>query len=1193
MSPLDHLDTAHDVANATNNTLPPLRPSSTRAEPSEQSLPDAASPSPSSPPQQGPESAFMGGVALENYRRALESNRKSSPATLDKAHPPVKTANSRNKPLPPPINTDLPLKRPSLPAKQVKHAASFSVDSQNTAGTTGRRPAGTRLTSEPPALAGTQAANDLQKNNDLQKSKERISLWKKPVSGLLMRRKASQNAPDLRPLPLPQKPSESTFDPRIKGTRVHDFSAPRQRVVPTRKPTVPGAEVWTGWESREGHSQASAASQANVTDLPLRTQTATSAGSESTNKTVEPSPDPAARQQSPELVKEPSQKSTRQVDPASLDNKPLPEQPPPPPPSDKDKDDNVPTRSASNWSRPISEASSVKRTNPSTRTTRSRHISLSDGSIRDSLPKHMKSTSSRFSFDMMGAARAEKLLEERHRQKELERKANDPGPLRRDSRFDEFEEDNFDYDAAMDDDGLEERIPGVNADFDDDDVFFEDVPFEEDIPMLGEVDVIDEEDDPDNDQENFAGFVFARSNPQSSLVSPATPTMAATPRDASGRPIGHAITKDGTPNILAALSPLPTDSEVSEEEPVEDDDDLEGSGIHGLPAPPKSAKSAKSTYDPTVFQERRNMVSDDPLSGSTAGHDNELYFDRGLQEELQMAADEIQESTIDESIFDIDDTDQFGRPIPGAFAQAMKAVKEQEQQKKRESDMTSQSGMSASTAHTSISVLQPSTLPAEKLDGTDSAAAQEPPPATPPSQSTEDKVAAYLQQALAKAAASDLDSRWNETPEPSPAPGDPNVTITSPTTAGSQPNSAGLMNDPSCDVYDDDYEDDGFGRGFDDDYDDYDDDFGADFIAEANAEALAYDSEGFYGQEFGFYSAPLPQPHHASTPSNGSNGSLGSDTFYGGYFGPSGGLNRSASGHVTREPNLTPITERSEYSNRNSILSMGLPSAALPTSAGLDGRHPIQSPGLSALMGMDDGDFSLSGLYRLRNKAFGGSQISLSSSKDGSPRSERAPPFEERHAPPWEMGRPHSHLGLVPAGASSVHHARKGSNYSLWSSNSDVATSNPNSPGMANASLPAGYAIPPQPLTSPPPVPQPSPGPCLPVIEDDDDEESQSKAAAGGDVSPARTIKGISVLAAGGSAAATPSSARSRTSSCGDVLALAEMARLNHVAFMANNDATVDVADRVPSGDQPDDVPPMPTNAPPPLPDGGIPLKET
>lgn len=1113
----------------------------------------------------------MGGVALENYRRAFESNRHPSHATVEKTQL-VKTK-SRNKPLPPPIKTDLsPTRPPPVPAKEVKHAASFTVpgESQNSAGATGKRPTGARFTSEPPALAGTQTATEIQK------SKERISLWKKPVSGLLMRRKASQNAPDLRPLPLPQKSSESTFDPRIKGTRVHDFSAPRQRVVPTRKPTVPGAEVWTGWESREGYSQAQAqapaptTAQSNITDLPLRTQTGKSGGSSST-KTAGPSPD-VATQQSPELSKEPSQKTTHQADRVSLENKPLPEQPPPPPPSIKD---NASTRSLSNKSRTLSVASSMKRTNPSTRTNRSRHISLSEGSIRDSLPKHMKSTSSRFSFDMIGAARAEKLLEERHRQKELEKKANDPGPTRRDSRFDEFDEDGFDYDAAMDDDGLEERIPGVNADFDDDDVFFEEAPFEEDIPMLGEVEVIDEED-PDNDQENFAGFVFARSNPQSSLVSPATPGMALTPRDANGRPIGHAITKDGTPNILSALSPALTESEQSEEQ-REQDSNPEGLGIHGLSAPPKSA------YDPTVFQERRNMRSDDPLSGSTAGHDNELYFDRGLQEELQMAADEIQASTIDESIFDIDDTDQFGRPIPGAFAQAMRAVQEQEQ-KKRESDIASQSGMSASTAHTSVSVLQSSTLLTGKLDGIESSA-RESPPATSPSQSTEDKVAAYLQQALAKAAASDLDSRWNDAPEPSPAPGEPDVTITSPTT-GSQPSSVGVMDDPSSHLYDDD----GFGRGFDDGYDD-DDDYGADFIAEANAEALAYDSEGFYGQEFGFYSAPIQQPHHSSTPSTGSNGSLGSDTFYGGYFGPSGGLIRSASGHVTREPNLTPITERSEYSNRNSIMSLGLPSAALP-SAGLDGRNAMQSPGLSALMGLDDGDFSLSGLYRLRNKAFGGSQISLSSSKDGSPRSERAPTFEERHPPPWEIGRPQSHLGLG-SGSGSMHHTRKNSNYSLWS-NSDAAGSNPNSPSMGNVPLP-GYTIPPQALTSPPPIPQPSPGSvpqCLPVIEDDDEESltKASSSAVGGDVSPARTIKGVSVFAAGaatGGGSATPSTVRSRTSSSGDVLA--EIAR-NHIAFLANTSNAVGVHNTSQQGSEASSkeqdvplAPPMPTTAPPPL----------
>lgn len=1111
----------------------------------------------------------MGGVTLENYRRALESNRQTSSTSTfsDKTK-------ARSKPLPPPINTNLtPARPPPIPAKEVKQASSFSAPTnvQHTMSAAEKRPAGTRITSDTSALSGTQTATEIQK------SKERLSLWKKPVSGLLMRRKATQNAPDIRPLPLPQKPNESTFDPRIKGTRVHDFSAPRQRVVPTRKPTVPGAEVWTGWEAREGYSQA-APVQSNTADLPLRSQTEKSAGT-APDTTVGASSD-AGTQKSMDLSKEPSKESTRQIDQESPDDKPLPEhpfpeRPPPVPPSTKDDES---ARSLSTKSRPLSTASSIIRTNPSTRTNKSRPFSLSESSIRDSfLPKHMKSTSSRFSFDMMGAARAEKLLEERHRQKELERKANDPGPTNRDSRFDEFDEDNFDWDAAMDDDGLEERIPGVNADYEEDSFLDEEDPFEEDIPMIGDVEVIDEEEDPDNDQENFAGFIFSRSNPQSSLVSPATPAMIATPRDASGRPIGHAITKDTTPDILSTMSPLPTE-DILDEKHEDDAVRLADHDIQELQAPPKAP------YNPAVFQERRHMLPVDDLAGSTSTHENELYFDRGLREELEMAESEIQESTIDESIFDIDDTDQFGRPIPGAFAQAMKAVKEQEQ-KKRESDITSHSVLSASTAHTSVSMGLQSFASTEKPNEPEDSNKDLPPP-TSPSQSTEDKVAAYLQQALAKAAVSDLESRWDDATESALPPGDPDLMITSPTT-GSQPNSAGLMDDPSSHIYDDD----GFGRGFDDGYDD-DDDYGADFIAEANAEALAYDSEGFYGQEFGFYSAPVQQTIHLSAPNNGP---VGSENMYGGYFGPSGSINRSASGHVTREPNLTPITERSEYSNRNSILSPGLPSAALP-SAGLDGRSLMQSPGLSTLMGMgmDDGDFSLTGLYRLRNKAFGGSQISLSSSRDGSPRSERAPAFEERHAPPWEAGRPQSHLGFGSSGP--PHHARKNSNYSIRS-NSDVA-SDPSSPNVTSISIP-NHSVPPPPLNSPPPIPQSSSGQvpqalqCPPVMEDEGEESPARNIHVPGDVSPARTLKGIPALAGG---ASTPASIRRDSSSdpswtptLEDITpVLAEIAR-NKNGFYENANLNILMSD---SSDETNtsptmSLPPAPLSPPPAPPTHG------
>lgn len=1087
LSPLDHAEhahSAHDVSsrpeflNRPTNAVstPPVHPAGPRTDPdptpnrkpSEQSLKESSSPS-VKPPQATADSGFMGGLALENYRRAFGAKREDSSAVVRQA--PTAQQNPRSKPLPPPINTNLSSAHPPpVPIKELRSRSSFvaPTELQNNAGATGKRPSGARLTSEPAALASTQSVTESQKG------KKGLPFLKNSMSGLLMRRKASQNAPDLRPLPLPQKAAEAAYDPRIRGTRVHDFSAPRQRVVPTRKPTVPGAEVWSGIPG---------VSSSVVPDVVSRSPTGRS--SSAVSEKTQPGASDTESQRPHELSKEPSKKSATELKRVSLDDKPLPAEPEP------SSGENVEAqRSMSQSSGPSGTTNneSMSKANPSTRTNKSRHISLSDGSIKDgvalALPKHMKSTSSRFSFDMMGAARAEKALEERHRQKELERKANNP--TNRDSRFDDFDEDSFDYDAAMAEDGFEEDIPMVgDDDFLDDDAFFE-----EDVPVVGDEDYLEAEDDPDNDQENFAGFVFQRSNPQSSLASPAPGTLQATPRDATGKAIGYAMTKDGTPELQSATSPLANNESSPNQE---DSPDADGLGIQDSEAP------RKTQYDPTVFQERRNQPIDDGggFGGTT---DKELYFDEGLLEELRMEADEIQESTFDESIFDIDDTDQFGRPIPGAFAQAQATRVVQEQEvRKRESDIASASGLSGSTAHTSVSLgLQP--MPSMTEKGRELSSQKDAAPITSPSQiPTEGKVAAYqaaLAEAAHKAAASGWKFKWEDQPAspPSPSPSpplppppapvdpvDPDVTVTSPTT-GSQPSSSGQMIDNSIqDEYDEYAGYDDYGGGFDDNFDDefeYDDDF----IAEANAEALAYDSDGFYGQEFGFYSAPVPQGHHGSSKNGGP--SLTTDNVYGGYFGPSG-IGRTTSGRVvSREPNLTPITERSEYSNRNSIMSLGLP---LGTS---EGRNSLQSPGLAQLAMMsDDGKMSLAELLRLRSKAWGGSQVSLNSSREGSPRSERAPPgdrFEGTSSPaPWDNGRPNSHLSH-----SGGTHARKSSSFSLWS-NSDAA-SGAGSPTLTMG-LPMPNNAPPQPLFSPPPppIPQPSPGlQCPPVIEDEEEASS-------------------------------------------------------------------------------------------------------
>ncbi|KAK7186500.1 hypothetical protein PSPO01_07457 [Paraphaeosphaeria sporulosa] len=162
-------------------------------------------------------------------------------------------------------------------------------------------------------------------------------------------------------------------------------------------------------------------------------------------------------------------------------------------------------------------------------------------------------------------------------------------------------------------------------------------------------------------------------------------------------------------------------------------------------------------------------------------------------------------------------------------------------------------------------------------------------------------------------------------------------------------------------------EDDGFGMssGFDDyDYSEYDDLMDDDMmIAEANSEALANDYEGFYGQEFGFYAGPQGEAVNA----------------YGGYFGASG-LGRSVSGrNAMREPNLTPITERSEYSTRNSFIS------------GFMGQS-LTSPALAQLARIspygwrDEEDMSLDALMRLRKGAFGSTSSLPAGSPGTSPR---------------------------------------------------------------------------------------------------------------------------------------------------------------------------------------------------------------
>ncbi|KAK3304755.1 uncharacterized protein B0T15DRAFT_419101 [Chaetomium strumarium] len=965
----EHPPSARDVAPRTDarprspgsSQMPPILPPIARVAStgSDRSfgLRDDAQPSPQNPGNpparraydEETNSGFIGGVALQNYRKAVEQLQPPEPAAAMATPLPLPESQlSRSKPPPPPIDTGAGYSaRPALVGNKQTRSSWFSapIEAQASGGAAGKqRPGGTRLATAPAASVASEP----------QKAKKGLPFLKNPMSSLLSRRKTAQTVADAQPAP--------SYDPRIKGTRVHDFSAPRpKKAIPSNDiagAANPEVAPTVGSLSEGGEKAA-----APLPVVPLSPHS------------PEPfSGDVDATSDEKQGVQESKALPSHGIPPEQ--SAPVPQVPP------KDESSSSLRTSSSAASRATQVGPLPALASVSMRSVASRQLSVSEVSRRDSaasaIPRHMKSTSSRFSFDMIGAAKQERLLEERHRLRQQEKKTSDD-PADLDTRFDDFDDD-FDYDAMMDDDGLEERIPGVNADYDE----------EEDLEAAM---------DPDNDQENFAGFTFQRSNPASSLVSPHTPAMLATPRDANGQPIGFAMTYGTTSELPTADSPVhPNPLRLSKQ------DDMSGLGIQGLEAASTNG-APQSIYRPSQPPPRA---------------DDFLFIDDGLADELDFEHDG---APFDESIFDINDTDQFGRPIPGAFAQAKEAMQtaqqqQQQQPAKRDSDMTSsasaQSGLAQSTGHTS-----PSAVLQQPPDADQSSSKADHPEAMATMMDMPAQDLAYqaaLAEAAQKAAAS---GKFRRTSSPDVL--------------------AGLAETPLNDTaesYINDYDDDAFTNDFDDF--DFDDEA---IIAEANASALANDADGFYGQEFGFYSAPIPQhqpssyynSHHQSSASS-SGGAQTTETVFqyanGGYFGPTGAaFGRSASGRVVcREPNLTPITERSEYSNRNSVMSFTLPPAITSEGSGVAGSRnsasAMTSPGLAqlaSLMSDDaaaaDSHMTLSALMKLRSKAWGGSQASLvsSSREGGSPRSERAD----------------SPYGTVPAHLAG--HVRVNSGLSLWS----------------------------------------------------------------------------------------------------------------------------------------------------------------
>lgn len=520
------------------------------------------------------------------------------------------------------------------------------------------------------------------------------------------------------------------------------------------------------------------------------------------------------------------------------------------------------------------------------------------------LPRHLKSNASRFSFDMSGveSSTQEKMLEEKHKAKEASRRMED-------GYFDDFDQD-FDDDMIDDIDGLEEKIPGVNADADDDEY--------DDFSLTHNI---------NNEVKSWAvpglspvvasPVTFAPPNPaQNSYFTPQPPGATNTGVGPDQRVLEEQPPLVANKYVAANIPQVPTASQASHI--LDDDDDLYfDDGDFG-----DLEENQDGGFDESIFDDETSHLyerkpigapaapppADNPVSGGgdyPPGRENSVVENRaqGLQHMPSVASD-------------------YG--VPGSI---------------RRGPLGEQiPNMGPTRAHGSV-------LTEQNLD--------------------------LLHNALAFAAnEATYSAQFERTFSTSErSQGQDSVAQSSQTTE-SQP---GLVSDDSRisqaadtmafeDVFDDLVYDN---QIYDDNDDSYFDDA---IVAAANAEALENDDDGFYGQEFGFY---------ASADGNGT-----SELTNGGYFGPRRmeGITRNHSSRGKfQEPSLTPITERSEWSTRNSMISVKAHGGTHPNSA-------LASPGLAQLvdMGNLDDELSLSALMKLRRGAWGGSNGSLRSSA-GSP----------------------------------------------------------------------------------------------------------------------------------------------------------------------------------------------------------------
>lgn len=701
--------------------------------------------------------------------------------------------------------------------------------------------------------------------------------------------------------PVPRLPEN--FDPRIRGNVVHDFSAPRpgtkssnslrdlersQRdaiLYNTRKASPNPSSACIDDDSPSSGEREHTPQFKEHFDDDLETfkdglaKRRTSAFMYQVSLSgSQPEPDPAVL---PPFARHlPSNITTASAAPKSSS----------PPPKSLEA---VPETSSTDGIPTDKSLPSTPPTSPPVNS-RSRSSSNTDSPYQPAgLPKHFKSNASRFSFDLagVGSAAQEKLLEEKHRQNE-KRKARGSQQSQCSEVDAADDEDEYldDYDDLDGDDGLEERIPGVNADA-------EEMSLPETQQHLQDIDLV---------SPNKSSFTSAPSLASTGLTSPNTP------RDSTGQAVNLA---GGQISFKSAQA---QDNNV-------------------LVLPPNDSPHSGNGYINHKLDLKSGLNRPDLLQEG----DDDLYFDDGVIEDLDVQEDD----PFDESVFDDDSSRVYGVPLRDQKLSDLPSDVIHQLQNENIANHVADIPTEA-PLQTSSSFVGPGDITVQSSLGRPRGLAS---------------LAAYHDALAVKVNQAALNGEFARRSSVSTIPeGSMDMDVVPPQVEMPSNNiengqAGGLLvnggiEDPDDVNFDDELADDSI-------------------IAAANAEALENDDEGFYGQEFGFFAR--------------ASGSGEAEYVNGGYFGSRDfeGIVRSHSGRVN-EPSLTPITERSEWSNRNSAISLAM-HGFQPPSAG-----PLPSPGLAQLADMihlEEDDMSLSSLMKLRRGAWGGSNASLHSSSSGSP----------------------------------------------------------------------------------------------------------------------------------------------------------------------------------------------------------------